>query len=57
MLEPLHGKPDANNTHGPLDLQVLGAMLFEDVALAERRPGSSEGEKMALLLTSHGYQV
>jgi hypothetical protein len=52
----LYGNHDAN-THGPLDLEVLGRLLFEDVALVARRPGSGEGSKMADLLSSHGYRI
>ena len=53
MLDP---KMEAN-THGPLDMAVLGRMLLEDVALVVRRPGSREGRKMNDLLASHGYEM
>jgi hypothetical protein len=43
------------NTHGKLDLTTLATMLLEDVALADRRPGSWEGANMLQLLSSHGY--
>lgn len=43
------------STHGPLTIEKLAAMLLEDVALAERRPGSWEGANMLNVLTSHGY--
>jgi len=45
------------NSHGPLDVQRLAAMLLEDVALAVRRPGSWEGANMGQVLTSHGYSL
>lgn len=44
------------NSHGKLDFKTLGQMLFEDVALAVRRPGSWEGANMGHVLFSHGYQ-
>ncbi|MDB5987850.1 MAG: hypothetical protein JWR16_2903 [Nevskia sp.] len=47
---------DELNTHGPLDLSKLAAMLLEDVALAWRRPGSWEGANMNQVLCAHGYQ-
>ncbi|MEC9358628.1 MAG: hypothetical protein VX836_12270 [Pseudomonadota bacterium] len=53
--------PDINrgeaNSHGPLDLQKLAAMLIEDVTLAIRRPGSWEGANMSQVLASHGYEL
>ena len=45
------------NSHGPLDLERLAAMLLEDVALAVRRPGSWEGANMLTVLNSHGYRL
>lgn len=45
------------NTHGPLGYETLARMLFEDVAMAVRRPGSWEGANMAQVLASHGYEV
>lgn len=45
------------NSHGPLDVQRLAAMLMQDVALAVRRPGSWEGANMYQVLTSHGYPL
>lgn len=46
-----------DNTHGPLTIEILAAMLFEDIALTIRRPGSWEGYNMAAVLTSHGYDA
>jgi hypothetical protein len=48
---------DDANTHGNLTFEMLGRVLFEDVALAMRRPGSWEGANMAQVLSSHGYQL
>jgi len=45
------------NSHGPLDVQGLAAMLMQDVALAVRRPGSWEGANMSQVLSSHGYPL
>ncbi len=44
------------NSHGPLDIKRLAEMLLEDVALAERRPGSWEGANMTAALQAHGYR-
>jgi hypothetical protein len=44
-------------SHGPLTLEKLGAMLFEDVALTISRPGSWEGSHMLTVLGSHGYSL
>lgn len=46
-----------HSTHGKLSVKSLAAMLMQDVALANRRPGSWEGSKMSDLLSSHGYSV
>ena len=43
------------STHGPLDMPKLAALLLEDVALMVRRPGSWEGDNMAQVMSSHGY--
>ena len=44
------------NTHGRLDIETVAAMLLEDVALAQRRPGSWEGHNMLhIVLAAHGY--
>ncbi|WP_226019382.1 hypothetical protein [Novosphingobium sp. FKTRR1] len=45
------------NTHGPLSIEGLLAMLAEDAALVIERPGSWEGANMAQVFTSHGYEV
>lgn len=45
------------NTHGPLTMPKLTAMLLEDVALMVRRPGSWEGANMATVMQSHGYDA
>lgn len=52
----LNGEGETN-THGPLTLETLVAMLLEDVALATRRPGSWEGSHMGCLLGAHGYRL
>jgi len=43
------------NSHGPLNLEKLVAMLLEDIALTRSRPGSWEGHNMLQVLRSHGY--
>jgi hypothetical protein len=43
--------------HGRLDLVKPAALLLEDAALAQRRPGSWEGANMATVLEAHGYHV
>jgi hypothetical protein len=47
---------DGCNSHGPLTIQRLAAILLEDVALAVRRPGSWEGANMLRVLECHGYR-
>lgn len=51
---------DENNarstTHGKLDVPKLLAMLAEDLAMTNTRPGSWEGANMQQVLDSHGYQ-
>lgn len=42
-------------THGKLDIPKLLAMLAEDAALTNSRPGSWEGAGMQQLLDSNGY--
>ena len=44
------------STHGPLDVAGLLTMLAEDAAMVVSRPGSWEGNSMAQLLSSHGYE-
>jgi hypothetical protein len=44
-------------SHGPLDIQILLAMLLEDVALMMSRPGSWEGSNMQQVMMSHGYRT
>ena len=44
-----------HDSHGELTPEILGAMLFQDVAMAMCRPGSWEGNNMQRVLTSHGY--
>lgn len=50
---------EANNkgatTHGKLDVPGLLAMLAEDAAMTNTRPGSWEGANMQQVLDSHGY--
>jgi hypothetical protein len=43
-------------THGKLDVPKLLAMLAEDAAMTNTRPGSWEGANMQQVLDSHGYQ-
>jgi hypothetical protein len=43
-------------THGKLDVPGLLAMLADDVAMTNTRPGSWEGSNMQQVLDSHGYQ-
>lgn len=44
-----------NTTHGHLTVPQLLAMLAEDVAMTNSRPGSWEGANMQQVLDSHGY--
>jgi hypothetical protein len=44
-------------SHGPLTMELLAAMLLEDVALVVRRPGSWEGANMRVVLQGHGYRA
>ena len=46
---------DRATSHGELTIETLAAMLLEDCALAERRPGSWEGAGMIDVLRCHGY--
>lgn len=43
-------------THGKLDIPRLIAMLAEDAAMTNSRPGSWEGANLQQVLESHGYQ-
>jgi len=52
----MQDKESQSNTHGPLNMAKLAAMLLQDVALVVRRPGSWEGSQMGDLLASHGYE-
>ncbi|WJF90211.1 hypothetical protein QS306_00520 [Paraburkholderia bonniea] len=45
------------NSHGRLTVRCLLAMLAEDAGMVVSRPGSWEGSNMALVLSSHGYEV
>ena len=49
--------PDPFNSHGPLTVKKLAAMLLEDAGMVISRPGSWEGSNMADVLRSHGYGV
>lgn len=51
-----HQERDGANTHGQLDVPRLLAMLAEDAAMTNSRPGSWEGSNMQQVLDSHGYQ-
>lgn len=42
-------------SHGELTVAGLLAMLAEDAAMANSRPGSWEGAGMQTVLDSHGY--
>jgi len=44
-------------THGALSVEDLLAMLANDCALMQTRPGSWEGSNMATVFASHGYEV
>ncbi len=57
LIERTNRRDDDANTHGTLSLEILARMLLEDVALAERRPGSWEGSHMTTVLAAHGYDV
>ena len=46
---------DGATTHGKLDVPRLLAILAEDAAMTNTRPGSWEGANMQHLLDSHGY--
>lgn len=44
--------------HGPMTMDVLLKLMFEDVAAAMREGGDSwQGCHMAILLLEHGYRV
>lgn len=43
-------------THGDLNVSTLLAMMAEDLAMTNYRPGSWEGANMQQVLDSHGYQ-
>jgi hypothetical protein len=43
-------------THGKLSVSSLLAMLAEDAAMMNTRPGSWEGANMQHVFDSHGYQ-
>ncbi len=45
------------SSHGVLNAQSLLEMLTDDAAMVITRPGSWEGSNMALVLSSHGYEV
>lgn len=51
-----HKDSNGENTHGELDISGLLAMLAEDAAMTNSRPGSWEGSNMQQVLDSHGYQ-
>jgi|GEM_PF-2349870 hypothetical protein len=45
-------------SHGPMTMEVLLKILFEDVAAAMRDGGDSwQGCHMAILLLEHGYRL
>lgn len=50
-----HKSNDGANSHGPLTVSGLLAMLAEDAAMTNSRPGSWEGANMQNVLDSHGY--
>ena len=45
------------STHGPLTVKAMFAMLAEDLAMTETRPGSWEAANMVQVFTSHGYSI
>ncbi len=49
--------PEPFNSHGPLTVKKLAAMLLEDAGMVVSRPGSWEGANMADVLRSHGYKA
>ena len=49
--------PDPFNSHGPLTVRKLAAMLLEDAVMVVSRPGSWEGSNMADVLRCHGYKA
>jgi hypothetical protein len=44
-------------THGSLTVERLLVMLAEDAGMFIGRLGSWEGSNMAIVLSSHGYQL
>lgn len=48
---------DPFNSHGPLTVKKLVAMLLEDAGMVISRPGSWEGSNMADVLRGHGYKA
>ena len=49
--------PDPFNSHGPLTVRKLAAMLLEDAVMVVSRPGSWEGSNMADVRRCHGYKA
>ena len=49
--------PEPFNSHGPLTVRKLAAMLLEDAGMVVSRPGSWEGSNMADVLRCHGYKA
>ncbi len=47
--------PEPFNSHGPLTVKKLAAMLLEDAGMVVSRPGSWEGGNMIEVLRCHGY--
>ena len=49
--------PEPFNSHGPLTVRKLAAMLLEDAGMVVSRPGSWEGANIADVLRCHGYKA
>jgi hypothetical protein len=45
------------NSHGPMTLDKLGTMLFEDIAAMMRDGDSWQGAHMSLVASEHGYRA
>lgn len=61
LIRKVNAKDNAGpypyNSHGPLTVKKLAAMLLEDAGMVISRPGSWEGSNMADVLRCHGYKA
>jgi hypothetical protein len=52
-----HQNNNGATTHGGLDVPKLLALLAEDAAMTNQRPGSWEGANLQQVLDGHGYRA